>query len=288
MDAVLEVRGLEKRYPDFTLAGVSFSVPRGYVMGLVGPNGAGKTTTLKSILGLIRRDGGTVRVAGLDPQTEGAAVRSRIGFVHDEPRMPRHLTLRRIARLVSGFYRDWDDAAFRRLADAFGLPLGKRFGALSRGTRTKFALALALCHGAELVVMDEPTSGLDPVFRRELLDVLLEALQEARASILFSTHITADLDRIADYVTLLQHGRVVFSASKDEILDRWALVKGGLDLLDGLPAGLFRGIHRGAYGFEAITDDAAAARERLGGAATVERPRLDDIVLLTTGGSPDA
>jgi ABC-2 type transport system ATP-binding protein len=288
MDTVLEVRGLEKRYGDFTLAEVSFSLPRGYVMGLVGPNGAGKTTTLKSILGLIRRDGGEIRVAGFDPQSDGAEARSRIGFVHDEPRMPRHLTLRRIARLISGFYPGWDDVAFRRFADLFELPLGKRFGALSRGTRTKFALALALCHGAELIVMDEPTAGLDPVFRRRLLDILLQALADARVSILFSTHITADLDRIADYVTLLQNGAVVFSSTKDEILDRWALVKGGLDLLDRLPAGMFRGIHRGPYGFEAITDDGACARARIGAAAVVERPRLEDIVLLTTARDADA
>lgn len=288
MDAVLEVRGLEKRFPGFSLAGVSFTIPSGHVMGLVGPNGAGKTTTLKAILGLIRRDGGAIRVAGLDPERDGAAARSRIGFVHDEPRMPRHLSLRRIAGVVSRFYRDWDEAAFRRLSDAFGLRLDKRFGTLSRGTKTKFALALALAHRAELIVMDEPTTGLDPVFRRELLDVLLDMLADARASILFSTHITADLDRIADYVTLLQRGRVVFSSSKDEVLESWGLVKGGLDLLDALPADAFLGVRRGAHGFEAVTDDATAARARFGDAAIVERPTLDDIVLLTTRGGVDA
>jgi len=288
MDALLDVRDLSKRYEGFTLDRVSFSVPRGYVMGLVGPNGAGKTTTLKSILGLIRRDGGEIRVAGLDPADDAAAVLSRVGFVHDEQRFPRHLTLGRIARLVSGFYRSWDDAAFGRLAGSFGLPLRKRFGKLSRGTKTKFALALALCHGADLIVMDEPTSGLDPIFRRELLDVLLGMLRGGRASILFSTHITADLDRIADYVTLLQQGRVVFSSSKDDIIERWGLVKGGLDLLEDLPAGFFRGTRRSAHGFEAITDDAAAVRTRFGTAAIVERPTLDDIVLLTSPGSTHA
>jgi len=288
MECVLEVRDLEKRYPGFALDRVSFSVPRGYIMGLVGPNGAGKTTTLKAILGLIRRDGGTIRVAGIDPEVDGRAARSRLGFLHDEPRLPRHLTLCAIARLVSGFYSAWNDVAFGRLASAFGLPLGKRYGTLSRGTRTKFALALALCHDAELVVLDEPTSGLDPVFRRELLDLLTEILRGGRASILFSTHITADLDRIADYVTLLQRGRVVFSSSKDEILDRWGLVRGGLDLLDGLPEGFFRGVRRSAHGFEAITDDAISARARFGQEAVVERPTLDDVVLLTTAGDADA
>ena len=288
MDPILSVHGLGKSYPGFSLERVGFSLPRGYVMGLVGPNGAGKTTTLKAILGLLRPDAGEIRVAGLDPRLDGAAVRSRIGFVHDDPRFHRHVTLAATARIVSRFYPNWDEAAFRRLAGEFELPLSKRFGELSRGNRTKFALALALCHGAELLVMDEPTSGLDPVFRRELLDILLEILGDARASILFSTHITADLDRIADYVTLLQEGRVVFSAAKDEILDGWGLVKGGLELLDSLPDGLFRGVQRGPHGFEAVTDDAAAVRRRLGDAVIVERPGLDDIVLFTSPGGTDA
>ena len=227
MEPILRVRGLGKNYGGFALADVSFEVPPGFVMGLVGPNGAGKTTTLKSILGLIRRDAGEIRVAGLDPQLDGAAVRARIGFVHDEPRFPRYWTLREAAHVIGRFYERWEAARFARLADAFGLSLRKRFGALSRGTRMKFALALALSHHAELIVLDEPTSGLDPVFRRELLDELQELLQDERTSILFSTHITADLDRIADYVTLLQDGRVVFSEAKDDILDRWGLVKGG-------------------------------------------------------------
>lgn len=136
--------------------------------------------------------------------------------------------------------------------------------------------------------MDEPTTGLDPVFRRELLDELADLLAQERASILFSTHITADLDRMADYVTLLQRGRVVFSLEKDRVLDGWGLVKGGTELLDGLPPGFFRGMRRGKHGFEALTDDAAAARARFGAAVVVERPTLEDVVLHTTGAETDA
>ena len=287
-NVVLEVSGLCKRYPGFALADVSFSLPRGYIMGLIGPNGAGKTTTLKLILGLLRRDGGTIGAFGLDPARQGAAVRSRIGFVHDEPHFYRQLTLAQNAALVARFYRTWDADAFRQLAGAFGLPLEKRFGDLSHGNKTKFALALALSHRAELVVLDEPTSGLDPIFRRDLLDTLTELLQDKRASILFSTHITSDLERIADYITLIQDGRIVFSAAKDEILDRWALVKGGLELLAPLPPDYFRGIRRGAYGFEALTDDAAAVRRQLGDSVAIEVATLDDVVLYTTGSEYDA
>jgi ABC-2 type transport system ATP-binding protein len=279
----LEVSGLCKHYPGFALCDVSFTLPRGYIMGLIGPNGAGKTTTLKLILGLLRRDGGAIHAFGLDPARQGAAVRSRIGFVHDEPHFYRQLTLAQNAALVARFYHTWDDDAFRRHADAFGLPLSKRFGELSHGNKTKFALSLALSHRAELVVLDEPTSGLDPVFRRDLLDDLTELLQDERASILFSTHITSDLERIADYITLIQNGRIVFSAAKDEILERWALVKGGLELLEPLPADYFRGIRRGAHGFEALTDDAAAARRQLGDSVVIDKATLDDVVLYTTG-----
>ncbi len=287
-NAVLEVRGLCKAYPGFLLADVSFSLPRGYIMGLIGPNGAGKTTTLKLILGLLRRDGGTINAFGIDPARQGAKVRSRIGFVHDEPRFYRSLSLEQNAALVARFYPTWDSDAFSRHADAFGLPLKKRFGQLSHGNKTKFALALALSHNAELVVLDEPTSGLDPVFRRDLLDTLTELLQDERASILFSTHITSDLERIADYITLIQNGRIVFCESKDEILDRWGLVKGGLDQLDALPPEFFRGVHRGAHGFEALTDDVSAVRRQLGDTVVIDKATLDDVVLYTTGGESDA
>ena len=282
MENVLEVQGLCKRYPGFALENVSFSLPHGYVMGLIGPNGAGKTTTLKTILGLLQPDWGEIRAFGLDATMNGKKVRSRIGFVHDDPRFYDHLRLAENAALVRRFYRTWDSAMFQRLAQSFGLPLKKRFGVLSRGNKTKFALALALSHRAELVIMDEPTSGLDPVFRRDLLDSLTDLLQDERTSILFSTHITSDLERIADYITLIQGGRVVFSAAKDEILESWALVKGGLDLLDQLPAGTFRGIRRGEFGFEALTDDAEAIREQLGESVVIDRASLDDVVLYTS------
>jgi ABC-2 type transport system ATP-binding protein len=284
MENVLEVRRLNKSFETFALRDVSFTLPRGHIMGLIGPNGAGKTTTLKLILDLVRRDAGEIRVCGMDPAEQGPAVRSRIGFVHDEPKFFGHLTLENNAAAIARFYPTWDQAEFLRRARAFELPLGKRFGALSHGTKMKFALALALSHRAELILMDEPTSGLDPVFRRELLDSLAGLLADGRAAILFSTHITADLDRIADFITLMQGGRVLFSTVKDQVLEGWALVKGGPELLDALPGGFFRGLRRGAHGFEALTDDAAEARRLLGGRALIERPSLEDIIYYTSRG----
>jgi ABC-2 type transport system ATP-binding protein len=281
-ESVLELTGVTKTYEGFTLDGVSFSVPRGYIMGLVGPNGAGKTTLVRLILGLARPVAGTVRVFGLDPVENEVAVRSRIGFVHEAPALYDGLSVARAGSVVGGFYPGWDDDRFRAVAAEFELPAGRRVGALSHGMRTRFALAVALSHDAELLVLDEPTSGLDPVFRRELLDRLSGMIAEHDVSILFSTHITSDLDRVGDYITFLRRGRMVFSTSRDRVLDRWAVVRGGLELLDEETRQLFRGYETGGLGFTALTDDPDAVRARLpADAMVVERATLEDIVYLT-------
>jgi ABC-2 type transport system ATP-binding protein len=278
----LEVRGVTKSYGDFVLDDVSLTLPRGYIMGLVGPNGAGKSTLVRLILGVARRDGGEIRVLGMDPRDHEVAVRSRVGFVHEDPSFYDGLPVDRCARLLGSFYARWDHDRFRGLAADFELPLGKRVGALSRGMRTRFALTLALAHRPDLLVLDEPTSGLDPVFRRELLDRLSMVLSDGGTSILFSTHITSDLDRVADHITFLRRGRVVFSGRRDEVLEPWALVKGERGVLDAETLTLFRGLVESDYGFTGLTDDPAAARARLAGASIIiERATLEDVVFYT-------
>ncbi len=284
----LATAGLTKRYPGFILEDVTLRLPRGAILGLVGANGAGKTTLIRLILQLARPDAGTVRILGLDPAAREVEVKARLGFVHETPPFPPYLSLEAIRSLVRPLYRKWDEPRFRELARGFGLPLGKRFGALSRGTKTQFALALALAHDAELLVMDEPTTGLDPAARRRFLDILLETIQDERKSVLFSTHITSDLDRVADYVALLHQGRLVLSASVEDFRDSWGLVRGGLDLLDGREAGLLAGCRRHPHGFEALTPDAVEARRRFGSAAVVERPALEDLVIFTAGPDREA
>jgi ABC-2 type transport system ATP-binding protein len=279
VDQILEVRRLDKSYEGFALRDVSFSLPRGYIMGLIGPNGAGKTTIIRLILGLARPDRGAIRALGLDVSTGGAAIRSRIGFVHEAPTFYLHLTVASLASIVAPFYPRFDAALFRRLASEFELPLRKRVYALSRGMRTKLALALALSHDAELLVLDEPTSGLDPVFRRELLERLSAYIQDGTRSVLFSTQITSDLERVADYITFIQGGRLVFSTTRDEVKERWGLVKGGLELLDQPHSGFFRGVETSAFSFTAITDDVEAARRHFSGRnVVVERASLEDVM----------
>jgi len=281
MDYALEVVNLAKDYPGFALRDVSFALPRGYIMGLIGPNGAGKTTVIKLLLNIVRRRSGRVRLLGLDNLAAEPAVKSRLGFVLDEPPFYGYLRASRMAAVVGRFYPGWDEGRFRRLCGEFGVPLSRRVAALSRGTRMKLALAVALSHGAELILLDEPTSGLDPVFRRELLERLSGLIQDGRTSVLFSTHITSDLERTADFITCLKAGRLLFSTTRDDLLENWAVVKGGTDLLDGGAAagGLFKGVDRTPYGFTALTADRAEARRRLAGrGAVIENVKLDDLV----------
>jgi ABC-2 type transport system ATP-binding protein len=283
VDTILDLHGLRKVYEGFTLNDVSLTLPRGYIMGLVGPNGAGKTTVIKLVLGLIRRDAGTVRVCGLDTLAHATAVRSHIGFVHEAPAFYNHLTLATVASIVAPFYPRWDEPLFRRLASDFDLPLRKRVYSLSRGTKTRFALALAMAHHAELLLLDEPSTGLDPVFRRELLERLSAYIGDGTASVLFSTHITSDLDRIADYITLLRDGELIFSATKDEVLERWTLVKGGVELLDPDTRRLFKGIEVSDVSFAALTDDVQGVRCRFAGRdLVIEKASVEDVVFYLT------
>lgn len=282
MNPILDLAGVTKRYPGFCLDDLSFSLPRGHVCGLIGPNGAGKTTIVKLALGLVRADAGTVRVCGFDPAEAGAGAKQRIGFVHEVPTFYDHLSVDAIASIVRRFYERWDEARFEALARDFGVPLRQRFGTLSRGTRTKAALALALSHHAELLLLDEPTSGLDPVFRRELLDHLAAAVSDGRSSVVFSTHITGDLERMADYVTFVREGRLEFSSTREEVFDKWVVVKGDPKRLDGRTRALLAGIEIGPHAFTGLSGDAASARAALAGAgAIIERATLEDIMYLT-------
>jgi len=285
MENAIEIKGLNKDYGDFRLQDVSFTVPRGYIMGLIGPNGAGKTTVIKLILNLLRRDGGEVRVFGRDILAHEVEVKSRIGFVHDTPFFFEHLTLRKLKDTVAPFYGTWDDRIFHRLMEEFDLPLRKRFSKLSRGMKMKFALALALSHQAELLILDEPTSGLDPVFRRELLARLSAFIQDEGKSVLFSTHITSDLERIADFITFIDQGGIVFSAPKDEILEKWAVIKGGSELLAEENRKLFRGVRRREFSVQGLTDDGARARQHLGKDVLIEKASLEDIMFYLTRGN---
>lgn len=276
----MDIRGLKKRYGSFRLEIPELVVPPGFVMGIVGRNGAGKTTLLSLLLDIVARDAGSIRIFGKEIRAEAAVVKRRIGWVSELPRFHNHLTVRQCAAMVAPCYPSWEPGTFQRLTEQFGLTPRQRIWSLSRGSRTRLAIALALSHGAELLVLDEPTTGLDPVFRRELLDLLAEVLQDERKSVVFSTQVTSDLDRIADYITYLEDGRVRFSASKEEIREHWAIIKGGRELLAPPLREHFLEVRQSAYACEGLTTRLDQVRSLLRPDHVIEPPVLEELMLL--------
>ncbi len=281
MDSILKVEGLCRSFGEFQLKDVSFSLPRGYIMGFIGPNGAGKTTTIKLIMNLVNRERGKISIFGRDNIKNEKEVKQRIGFVYDENHYYDFLSLQEMKNIIAPFYRDWDEALYQRYLKIFELPARKKIKDLSRGMKMKFSLALALSHRAELIIMDEPTSGLDPVFRSELLEILQNEIQDENRGILFSSHITSDLERIADYICFINNGQIVFSQTCDELREKYLLVKGPLDLLDEPARQLMLNIKENDFGFEGLSDQPERIRRLLGNQALYESPSLDQIVLYT-------
>lgn len=281
MDSILKVEGLNRSFGEFQLKDVSFSLPRGYIMGFIGPNGAGKTTTIKLIMNLVNRERGKISIFGRDNIKNEKEVKQRIGFVYDENHYYDFLSLQEMKNIIAPFYRDWDEALYQRYLKIFELPARKKIKDLSRGMKMKFSLALALSHRAELIIMDEPTSGLDPVFRSELLEILQNEIQDENRGILFSSHITSDLERIADYICFINNGQIVFSQTCDELREKYLLVKGPLELLDEPARQLMLNIKENNFGFEGLSDQPERIRRLLGNQALYESPSLDQIVLYT-------
>ncbi len=279
MTAILELKDVSKSYSGFSLERVSFSLEPGYIMGFIGPNGAGKTTTIKLIMNLIRLDAGEIKVFGLDSRRYEQEIKQRIGFVYDESHFYENLTITEMSRLIAPFYRSWDWQIYKQYVDRFGLPERKKLAQFSRGMKMKYALAVALSHGAELLIMDEPTSGLDPVVRSEFLDILRDVIQDERRSVLLSSHITSDLDQIADYVTLINGGRIIFSKSKEELWEEYALIKGEKALLDSGLRPYVVGLKESQFGFEGLVTNKAEAQRIAGSRAVFERPNLEEIML---------
>ena len=285
MKPILELKNVTKRYTGFTLDRVSFALEPGYIMGFIGPNGAGKTTTIKLIMNLIRPDEGEIKIFGLDHRRHEQEIKQRIGFVYDESNFYDTLTTTEMTKVIAPLYKNWDWAAYRKYTEKLALPDRKKLSQFSRGMKMKYALALALSHRAELLVMDEPTSGLDPVVRSEFLDILRDVIQDERCSVLLSSHITSDLDQIADYVTLINGGRIVFSESKEELLEEYALIKGEKSLLDSGLREYVVGLKERRFGFEGLVTNRAEVQRFVGIRAVLERTNLEEIMLYCLRGN---
>lgn len=244
----IEIKGLVKEYPGFRLDGLDLTLPSGSIMGLVGENGAGKSTTIKLIMNAARRDSGTVSVLGTDNQSAAfAAVKEDIGVVLDEAYYPEVLNAKDVGRIMADTYRSWEPDTFADYIRRFGLPWDKAFKDYSRGMKMKLAIAVALSHQAKLLILDEATSGLDPMVRDEILDIFNEYTRQEDRSILLSSHIVSDLEKICDYIAFLHKGRLLLCEEKDRLTEEYGILRGDTD---GIAPAAVCGRHATPYGTE--------------------------------------
>ena len=245
----LEIKNLTKHYPGFTLDDVSMTLPSGCIMGLIGENGAGKSTTIKLILGMLNRDGGSIRVLGSE---DGKLNMEDIGVVLDEVGLPGAMNPAQIGKVMAGCYKQWDQAAYDGFLEKMALPRKKAFKDFSKGMKMKLGLAVALSHNARLLILDEATSGLDPVARDELLDLLNEFTRDETHSVLFSSHIVSDLEKICDYIAFLHKGKLMLMEEKDELLGQYVIIRCAPEELRCVDPGSIIGKKENAFGVEAI------------------------------------
>jgi len=284
MSNALEVQNLCKTYSDFTLDSVSFSLPAGYIMGFVGQNGAGKTTTIRCILNMAMRDDGVIKIYGLDNVRDELAIKQELAVVFDEIFFVEAWTVKEVEKAIRGFYSQWDSRLYGEYIKKFDLSPEKRVKELSRGMKLKLMLAVAMSHNAKLLILDEPTSGLDPVARDELLSILREYISDGEKSVFFSTHVTTDLERIADYITLIDHGRIFYTGTKDGLLEDFCIVKGSKsNLTDDMKRKII-GLSITSAGFTGMLP--ASELKGLPGGIVTESPTIDEILIhISKGGN---
>lgn len=271
----IELNGVTKVYSDFALDNISFALPEGTIMGLVGENGAGKSTTIRLIMAAVRPDSGSISVFGKSNRTkEFTQIKQDIGIVPDEAYFPEALNAGDLNRIMGATYLRWDRAVYDGYVQRFGLPVKKRIGEYSRGMKMKLAIAAALSHHPRLLILDEATSGLDPMVRDEILDVFNDFTRDETHSILLSSHIISDLEKICDYITFLHKGRLVLCEEKDVLLDKYAVVKLPGSGIQDLPEDALVRRKKTAYGCDALV-----IKDRISGAFVQERITLEDIIL---------
>lgn len=275
---VIELKNVVKDYGDFKLDHISFAVPEGSVCGFIGQNGAGKTTTINLILDIINRDEGEISLFGKPVDKDHAYVREDVGVVFDEMGFHEFMTAKDINIMMKNIYKNWDEVAFFDYLKKFSLPSKKKCGAFSRGMRMKLQISVAMSHKAKLLIMDEPTSGLDPIVRNEMIGIFRDFVVEEDHTILLSSHITGDLEKIADEVVFIDGGKIVFSGNKDEILEKHGILKCKKEEASKVSEALIVGVEKEAYSTSILVNDRQAAA-KLYPDMVIEEAALEDIMI---------
>lgn len=277
----LEVQNVKKSFGNFTLENISFSLPKGYIMGIVGANGAGKTTTIKLILNMLEKDNGNIKVFGLDSVEQERQLKQNVGVVFDSNPFVDEWTIAETEKAISPFYSTWKHDVFSDMLQRFHLSSKAKVGKLSRGMQMKLMLACAFSHDAKLLILDEPTSGLDPLARDELLEMLQEYIKNGDKSVLFSTHITTDLQRVADYITLLANGKLIFTGEMDDLLHKYRVIKGAPNELTPELSKDIIGLRKTDIGFEGLVSTSTAQKYK---GYISDVPTIDEVVIYISKG----
>lgn len=275
---ILEIKNLTKDYGDFVLDKVSFALPRGVIMGLIGENGAGKSTTINCILNETQKSGGQILIFGKDHILNEIEIKDKLGVVFDENHFPDIFTAEEVGQFMSGIYAAWDWTLYRQYLEKFELPRNKRIKDFSKGMKVKLAFAVALSHHAELLILDEATSGLDPIIRDDVLDMLIDFVQDESHSVLVSSHITSDLEKVADYITFIHKGKVIFTHEKDTLVDNYGILNCGAAVFDTLDKSDIVAYRKEDYQFKVLVKDRNKAAKQYAnaiiGPATIEEIML--------------
>ncbi len=285
MENILELQQICKSFPksDFILDKLSFSLPYGSILGFVGENGAGKTTTIGCILNTVRKDSGMVKLFGKEMRDIDTDIREKIGVVYDGDNFPGFWTAKQLSQVMEGIYTQWDNALFQKYLEDFHLPVKQKIKNYSRGMTMKLAIAVALSHHPQLLILDEATSGLDPIMRDEMLDVFLEFVQEESHSILLSSHITSDLEKVADYITFIHNGKLIMTASKNDLVYNYAVMRCKESQFLALDPGDIIAYRKRDFQIDVLVNNGKEAQRKYKG-SVVDHVSVDEIMLLLVKG----
>lgn len=276
----IKFKNVKKRLGNFSLDIPSLEIPKGYITGFIGQNGTGKTTTIKLILDMLCIDEGEIEVDGLSTKAVPEEIKAKIGYVGEPTGYPEESRLKHIRKMISPFYKTWDEGLFKKYIERFHLDLDKKYGELSTGQKKQFDLVMALAHKPELILLDEPTAGLDPVVRNEILELLMTHMQDEKVTIFYSTHITSDLEKACDYLVYIQNGKIRMNVEKDELLSQYCIVRGPKSLFNDTEVrGELLGVRQTSLGGEALVRSHQLAEELFGEEAQYSKPTIEEIMI---------
>lgn len=279
MNNIIEIKNLTKEYPGFKLNNIDLVIPYGSIMGLVGENGAGKTTLIKAILNIVNRDSGTITVFNKDNIENEKMIKEDIGIVLDDAFFADTLKVKEVVKIVKCLYKNWDDQVFEHYLHEFDLPNNKMIKTFSKGMKKKLEIAVALSHHPRLLILDEPTSGLDPIVRSEILDILRDFIQDENKGVLLSSHITSDLEHVADYVSFISQGKLVFAESSEDLLDKYGIIKCNSETFDQIELNDMVNFKKYPYNDEILINDRKMIKSKYPN-LVIDKPSIEEIMLL--------